>query len=128
LSKHAKEVSVIAEEPVYISPSSVKSLWQEYLVYADRIELKTHVGTLVVPLSEIESVVVRESDVKGLLKGELQLRGFRPALKLDWANFVEHVVIDKNTGKVRRILFTPSDPNEFKEKLDELLRSLPKRS
>ena len=110
-----------AEKPVYVSPSTVRSLWQEYLIYTDRVEFKTLIGTLIVPLTEIEKVSVRESDVKGLLKGEMQLKGFRPALKLDWANFVEHVVVDKNAGKVRRILFTPQDPVEFKKKLDELL-------
>lgn len=109
------------DQAIYISPSTVKSLWQEYRIYTDRIEFKTHLGTMVVPLAEIEQVFVRESDVKGLLRGELQLKGFRPALKLDWANFVEHVVIDKSVGKIRRILFTPENPTEFKAVLDQVL-------
>jgi hypothetical protein len=49
------------------------------------------------------------------------LKGFRPALKLDWANFVEHVVLDKSQGWVRRVLFTPDDPTTFKTALDQAL-------
>ena len=109
------------EQPIYTSPSTVKSLWQEYEVYSDRVELKTHFGTLTVPIDEIAGVEVRESDVKGLMHGELQLKAFRPALKLDWANFVEHVVLDKAGGKIHRILFTPSDPMEFKSALEKVL-------
>jgi hypothetical protein len=55
------------------------------------------------------------------LKGDLHLRNFRPALKLDWANLVEHVVVDKKEGRLRRVLFTPDDPNAFKRALDEAL-------
>ena len=76
---------------------------------------------MTVPFANIERVEVRESDVKGLLTGDLQLKGFRPALKLDWANFVEHVVIDTDTGLLRRILFTPEDPAAFKEAVDAAL-------
>ncbi len=112
----------MAEKPIYSSLSTAKSLWQEYSIYADRVELKTHLGNLIVPFSEIESVEVRESDVKGLIHGELQLKNFKPALKLDWANFVEHVVLDKNEGKIKRILFTPDNPEEFKSALEEALK------
>ncbi len=108
----------MSEQPLFVSPSTARSFWQEYHIYSDRVEFATHLGTLVIPFSEIEEVVVRESDVKGLLRGELQLKNFRPALKLDWANFTEHVVIDKKAGKIRRILFTPENPTEFKSALD----------
>jgi len=95
---------------VYTSKSSVKSLWQEYRIYEDRLEFSTLFGQLTIPFEQVESVEVSESDLKGLLKGDLKLKGFRPALKLDWANFVEHVVLDKSAGLVRRVLFTPHDP------------------
>jgi hypothetical protein len=111
----------MSESPIYSSPSTAKSLWQEYHVFQDRVELKTHLGTLTIPLEAIESVEVRESDLKGLMRGELNLKDFRPALKLDWANFVEHVVIDKSDGRVHRILFTPENPAQFKEILDRIL-------
>jgi hypothetical protein len=101
------------EQPVYTSGSTVKSLWQEYRIYADRVEFETLFGRLVVPFEHIERASVSESEVAGLLRGDLHLRNFRPALKLDWANFVEHVVLDKSQGLVRRILFTPEDPEAF---------------
>ena len=106
---------------VYTSKSSVKSLWQEYRIYEDRLEFGTLFGQLTIPFEQVESVEVSESDLKGLLKGDLKLKGFRPALKLDWANFVEHVVLDKSAGFVRRVLFTPDDPEAFKSALDQEL-------
>jgi len=44
-----------------------------------------------------------------------------PALKVDWANFVEHVVIDKSEGIIHRVLMTPENPEEFVTTLDEAL-------
>jgi hypothetical protein len=112
----------MSEDPLYVSPCSGTSLWQEYRIYDDRIEFQTLLGTLLVPMGEIESVAVRESDVKGLvLHGDLQLKGFRPALKLDWANFVEHVVLDKSGGLIHRLLFTPDNPAMFVAALEEAL-------
>ncbi len=106
--------------PVYTSKSTVKSLWQEYRIYDDRVVFETHFGKLTVPFDHVESVDVSESEVKGLLRGDLHLKNFRPALKLDWANFVEHVVLDKDKG-VRRILFTPDDLEGFVSALNEAL-------
>jgi len=107
--------------PLYTSKSMVKSLWQEYRIYADRLELDTLFGPMVVPFEQIERVELRPSDVACLFRGELQLENFRPALKLDWANFLEHVVIDKKEGFVRRILLTPDDPPAFARVLEEAL-------
>ena len=64
---------------------------------------------------------MRESDVKGLFKGDLGLKNFRPALKIDWANFQEHVVLDRTEGFCKRILFTPENPQQFKGVLEEHL-------
>ena len=105
---------------LYTSKSSVKSLWQEYRIYEDRLEFGTLFGQMTIPFEHVESIEVSESDLKGLLKGDLKLKGFRPALKLDWANFVEHVVLDKGEG-FRRVLFTPDDPEAFKSALDQAL-------
>jgi hypothetical protein len=110
-----------SDAPIYTSPSTAKSLWQEYRIYPDRLELDTHLGVLTIPFDQIERCDVRESEVAGLLHGDLHLRNFRPAVKLDWADFVEHVVIDKNEGWVRRILLTPEDCHAFKQALDNAL-------
>jgi len=109
------------ESPLMVSKSTVKSLWQEYRIYNDRVVFDTIVGDMTVPFDEIERVEVSESEVEGLLKGDLHLKGFRPALKLDWANFLEHVVLDKSGGLVHRVLFTPEDPAGFKRALENAL-------
>lgn len=109
------------KKPIYISESTAKSIWQEYRIYNNRVEFDTHFGCMTIPFEHIERVEVSESEVKGLMRGDLHLKGFRPALKVDWANFVEHVVIDKSEGHIRRILLTPDDPEEFVSTLDETL-------
>ncbi len=111
----------MTDTPTYTSKSTAKSLWQEYRIYRDHLEFDTLFGRMTIPLEQVERVMVSESDAKGLLKGDLHLKDFRPALKLDWANFLEHVVLDKSTGHIRRILFTPDDPAAFKTALDETL-------
>ncbi len=111
----------MSDTPIYTSGSTVKSLWQEYRIYDDRVEFDTLFGRMTVPFDHVEQVVVSESEVEGLFKGDLHLKNFRPALKLDWANFVEHVVLDKGEGRVRRLLFTPDDPEAFKSALEDAL-------
>ncbi len=111
----------MSDAPSYTSKSTVKSIWQEYRVYGDHVEFDTRFGRMMIPFDHIESIEVSESEVKGLLRGDLHLKGFRPALKLDWANFLEHVVLDKSEGHIRRVLFTPDDPEGFKKALDEAL-------
>lgn len=110
------------ESALYTSKSTIKSLWQEYRIYKDHVEFGTHFGIISIPFDKIEHIEIQESDVKGLLKGDLKLKGFKPAIKLDWANFQEHVVLDKNEGFCQRFLFTPQKPNEFKEVLEEVLK------
>ncbi|MGD9140819.1 MAG: hypothetical protein PVJ42_04700 [bacterium] len=113
----------MSDTPVYTSRSTVKSIWQEYRIYDDRVEFDTHLGKMTIPFDRIERIEISESEVEGLLKGDLHLKGFRPALKLDWANFVEHVVLDKSEGLIKRVLFTPDDLDAFKSALEGALSS-----
>jgi len=108
-------------KPVFTSPSTVKSLWQEYRIFEDRVEFDTHFGVMTVPFGHIESVEISESEVAGLLRGDLHLKNFRPALKFDWANFVDHIVLDKSEGWVHRLLFTPKNLEAFKSALEAAL-------
>ena len=117
----------MSETAIYTSVSTVKSLWQEYRIYNDRIEFGTLLGQMTIPFDHIEQVYTSESEVEGLLKGDLHLKNFRPALKLDWANFVEHVVLDKSEGYIRRVLFTPDNPEVFNKTLNEALTKYRKR-
>lgn len=114
--------------PVYVSESTVRSIWQEYRIFNNRVEIDTMFGLMVIPFEHIEKADVSESEVKGLMRGDLHLKGFRPALKVDWANFVEHVVIDKSEGHLHRILLTPDDPEEFTNSLNEALSKYKKGS
>ena len=116
-----KGVNDMNEKAIYTSLSTVKSLWQEYRIYENRLEFDTHLGNMKIPFSHIEQISISESDVQGLLKGDLHLKNFRPALKMDWANFLEHVVLDKSEGLIRRVLFTPDNPEAFKSALEEAL-------
>lgn len=111
----------MADALIYVSVSTTRSLWQEYRVFDDRVEFATLFGLMKIPLDEIEKVEISESEIRGLARGDLHLKGFRPALKLDWANFVEHVVLDKSGGRIHRILFTPDDLPAFKRALDGAL-------
>lgn len=118
-----------AAEPRYTSKSTVRSLWQEYRIYGDHLELDTHFGVVEVPFDAIERVEAKPSDLKQLVtRGDLQLKDFRPALKIDWANFQEHVVLDKDEGWVRRILFTPDDVSVFIRELEKALEDFKSRT
>jgi hypothetical protein len=109
---------------MYASKCAARSLWQEYRVYGDRVELDTLFGTLAVPFDQVEGVEVARSYLEGL---RLQLRGLRPGLKLDWADLHEHVVLDKNTGLFRHIAFTPDDPDAFATALKAALAEFRQR-
>ncbi len=108
----------MSNTPIYASKSTIKSLWQEYRIYDDHLEFDTLFGQMEIPLEDIEQTEVSESEIQGLLKGDLHVRN-APALKLDWANFVEHVVVDKREGSLRHILFTPEDPAAFVSALND---------
>ena len=109
----------MSETPIYVSGSTASNIWQKYSIFSDRVEFATLFGTMIIPFEHIEKVEVSESEIRGLMRGDLHLKGFRPALKIDWANFVEHVVLDKDSGHIHRLLFTPDDTEEFTRVLNE---------
>jgi hypothetical protein len=105
----------MADVPLYTSPCAARSLWHEYRVYPDRVELDTLTGTLTVPFDQVEGVHVADSYLQGV---RLQLRGLRPGVKLDLADFYQHVVLDKASGLFRHVAFTPDDPAAFRAALE----------
>lgn len=109
------------EVPLYRSRCAFRSLWQKYRIFDDRLELDTRFGLMSIPFENIASIEVRPSGVSGFLKGHLQLRDFRPALRLDWANLLRHGVADPREGWVHRVFITPDDPHAFKGALDEAM-------
>ena len=95
------------------------SIWQQYRIYDDHLELSTMFGRWTIPFGDIERAEVAEPALRSLFHGR-----FEPALrgiKLDFADFVDHVSLDVRNRPLGRILFTPDDPVEFVRVLDGAL-------
>jgi len=105
----------VSESPLYTSRPTVKSIWQEYRVYADRIELDTlFFGTIRVPLEDVSAVSVRPAGVIfDLVRGDYGLKDMLRTLKLDWADLSQHVTVERDSGIFRQFRLTPEDPAEF---------------
>jgi hypothetical protein len=102
------------EEPLHESKASAKNLWQNYRIFADRIELDLHViGTIRVPFEAIERVVRRPPLVIcDVFRGDYGLGELMRTPKLDLADLAEHVAIEKD-GFWKQFRITPDDPKAF---------------
>jgi len=95
---------------LYASKRTGQSLWQQYRIYRDRIELQSWVllHTLVVPRDKIKAVEVRppvwSSD-----------KGFTWGVKLDNCDLCRQVLLTKKSGLLKRIGFSPDEPERFVE-------------
>jgi len=91
---------------LYKSKRTAKSLWQQYRIYRDRLELESWFlfHTIVLLAKEIQAVEVRPS---GPIWG----------VKLDSCNCCRHVLLIKKTGLLftKRIAFSPDEPDKFVE-------------
>jgi hypothetical protein len=92
--------------PIYVSRKTFRNLWQDYRVYADRVELRCWIifSTLVIRPEDILSIEVPPRRPRRL---------YWWALKLDLAQLFEHVELQRKTGLFRTLLFTPDNPAEF---------------
>jgi len=92
--------------PLYRSRRWTASLWQEYRVYPDRLELQawTLFHTIVIPANDIVKIQVCPTFFSG---------GITWGIKLDNADFYRHVLVRRKTGFFKTIAFTPDDPDEF---------------
>ncbi|HVT28080.1 MAG TPA: hypothetical protein VHE81_08695 [Lacipirellulaceae bacterium] len=113
------------EAPIYRSNPTVRSLWREYRLYADRLELDTFpFGTVCVPLSDLKAVTIRPPMVIfDVFRGDYKLGEILRAPKLDLADLYEHVALEKN-GFWKQFRITPDDPAAFKRAVDQALASL----
>jgi hypothetical protein len=105
------------DTPIYISKRTAKSLWQEYRVCRDRLELQSWLllHTFVVPADEIQTVEVRPPVVLAdVFRGKGFLFAFW-ALKIDNADCCRHVAIKRKSGFMKRIRFSPDDAEKFVE-------------
>ena len=96
------------EQPVYVSRRTPASLWQEYRIFSDRLELQswTLLHTIVIPANEILEIEARPS----LFGGR---KGITWGIKLDMTDLHRHVLVRRKTGFWKRIAFTPDNPDEF---------------
>ncbi len=100
--------------PIYVSARTWRNLWQSYRVYPDRIELSTFLGRKVIRAQDILEIGVRPAFVFGdLLRGKNLADCW--ALKLDLADLVRHVALRRRSGFMKRLRFTPDDPDRFVE-------------
>jgi len=105
------------DTPLYISRPTKKSIGNEYCIYADRIELRCGFPFF------SKTLVIKKDDL-------ILIELFKPpvirttfwALKLDLADFHEHVGIKRINGFFRQLRFTPENPQEFIEKAREIFR------
>ncbi|HUV66093.1 MAG TPA: hypothetical protein VMW24_19520 [Sedimentisphaerales bacterium] len=100
------------QQPLYVSARSLRNLWQEYRIYADRIELRSFCGRKIIRAADILNVEVRPRAVIGdIFRG----KGFKEslALKLDLADLYRHVAIHRSSGWLKYIRITPDDPDTF---------------
>ena len=97
-----------ANVPLYISPPTMKSLGNEYSVFPDRIALRCR------HLFFHKIITVKKEDIVsiGVFKPPVIRTSFK-ALKLDLADFYEHVGITKKDGVFNQLRFTPDDPQKF---------------
>jgi len=104
-----------AKAPIYVSQPFIKSLWQEYRVYPDRVELDCHLcRTFVVPAEQIAAVgVCRPPVFLDIFRGPFKEFEFWRVLKLDLADLYQHVTIVRREGAFRQLRFTPVDLEEF---------------
>lgn len=94
--------------PLYASKRTAKSLWQQYRIYGDWLELQCWIffHTLVVPTKEIQAIEVRPPVWNGA-------RGITWGVKIDNCDLNRHVLLTKRSGLFKRIGFTPDDPERF---------------
>ena len=103
----------MAESPdslLYESKGSLKSLWNTYRIFSDRIELQFR-------LFSTELIIPRDAFVKVDVYKPPVIRTVFWALKLDLADLNTHVGIERNSGGFKRLRFTPEDPHEFKQEV-----------
>lgn len=100
--------------PLHISKRSWRSLWQEYRIYTDRVELHTCTGKTVILANEIVDIQVRPPIVIGdFFRGKGL--AYCWSMKLDMADLSRHVAIHRTFGIMKRLRFTPDNPEKFVE-------------
>lgn len=95
---------------IYESKGTPRSLWNNYRIFSDRIELQFR-------LFFTKIIIRRDAFVKIDTYKPPVIRTVFWALKLDLADLYNHVGIERSEGVFKKIRFTPANPNEFKQKV-----------
>jgi hypothetical protein len=104
------------ETLIYSSKRTLKSLWQQYRIYTDRLELQSWflLHTVVVPKNEVQAIEVRPSALTSQ-------KGFTWGVKLDNCDLCRHVLLKKKSGLFKQLGFSPDEPEEFVEVCKSIL-------
>ena len=113
------------ESLIYTSNCTMKNLWQKYEIFDDRIELHTWLGNIKIPFDKIKQVEVMPPVLKSI---RLHMEKCQFGVKLDTLDWNEHIVLEKEGGFMRQVLFTPEDPAEFKRILDQAMTRFQRQS
>ena len=116
------------DTPLYTSKRTAKSLWQQYRIYRDRIELQSWIllHTVVLPIDEIQAVKLCPSVLGGLLGFTWGMKiDFRDmwGIKIDFCDLLPHVLLRKTSGLFNAIGFSPDEPETFVEICKSILPS-----
>ena len=106
------------DTPLYTSKRTAKSLWQQYRIYRDRIELQSWIllHTVVLPIDEIQAVKLRPSVIGGWKR-------LTWGMKIDFCDLCPHVLLRKTSGLFNGIGFSPDEPEKFVEICKSVLPS-----
>ena len=100
------------ERPVHVAPRTWLTLGQQYRVYPDRLEFGTLLGRIVIRFEHLVSIDVRPPVV---VADALRCRSWAYffALKIDFADFTEHVSVLRTGALLPNVRFSPDDPDLF---------------
>ena len=104
-----------ANIPLYVSSPTMKSMGNEYSIFADRIDFSCRYVFFHI------IITVKKEDIIsiGVFKPPVIRTSFK-ALKLDLADFYEHVGITRKGGVFSQLRFTPNNPQKFVATAKEL--------
>lgn len=112
-------LSATTDFPLYVSNRTFKSMGQKYLIFQDRLELRTFLfGKFTIKFEELEKVELRRPNIQLMWDEMWKYKNLHYAIKLDIADFYEHLGVYKKSGWVHLLLFTPENPLQFKQYLE----------
>ena len=109
---------------IYQSKKKLRNLFQNYKVFEDKIEIGSKVAlrTFKLTREDIDNIEIRPPVIIGdIIRRRYSIFTHLRTLKVDFADFHRHVVIEKNKGFLKQLRFTPDDPELFLEMCQKIL-------